>query len=83
MANKDLRRVLNAALNELDVIDIERATSGTKPHEITDAVPSDIPTDKSHDTAADAAAESNDTVKNELSREERVKLALELLGGKK
>lgn len=82
MTNKDLRRVLNAALNELDVIDAERATSDTKPHGTDDVVPSDIPTDKPHENV-DTATESNDTAKTELSKEERVKLALELLGGNK
>lgn len=80
MTNNDLRRVLCAALNELDAIAAERATSGANPHENKDATPSDIPTDKSHENA-DTATESNGVAKTELSKEERVKLALELLGG--
>lgn len=82
MTNKDLRRVLIAAINELDVMDAEHATSGTKPHELKDAVPSNIPTEKPCENA-DTAKESNDTAKTEVSKEERVKLALELLGGGK
>lgn len=82
MTNKDLRRVLIAAINELDVIDAERVTSGTNAHETNDAVSPDVPTEKPHKNA-DIATESNDAAKPELSKEARVKLALELLGGDK
>lgn len=82
MTNKDLRRVLIAAINELDVIDAEHVTSGTSPHETKNAEASDISTEKPHENM-DAAAKTSGTTKTELTKDERVKLALELLGGNK